>query len=301
MNSHKATIFRLVLLGMMYLLPISAQGQRAIPEDNLSYPVLLTLKGQGSATGFYFSDDSNIYLVTARHVLFTKPNILKSTSATCLSYPKDPNEPGKIKLELDLQKLNKKELIRYHKDHDVAIVRIANHVKSDGDKRRVVLLEGVKKLEYAKSGLLGVNISNVRPFDKALISNDVFLFGYPTSIGIKETPHIDSYIPLLRKGIIAGKNKAKKTIIIDCTTYYGNSGGPVMQVEQFSPVRVKFRIVGIVSQFVPFKETWVNITHKISHWEISNSGYSVVTPIDAVLELLPKDNKVVGQHTESLK
>ena len=72
-------------------------------------------------------------------------------------------------------------------------------------------------------------------------------------------------------------------------------------VEQVSLTKTKFPIVGLVSQFVPFKETWVNITHKISHWEVSNSDYSIVTPIDAVLELLPEDTKHVGQQIDSVK
>ena len=189
-----------------------------------------------------------------------------------------------------------KKLIVYHKTHDAAIVRIADVVsQEDGQQYKLAYVEGVKKLVHSKSRLVMGDILKTRPFEKVLISNDVFLFGYPTSIGIKETAQIDPQRPLLRKGIIAGKNTSKRTIIIDCPTYFGNSGGPVMMVEQVSLTKTKFPIIGLVSEFVPFKETWVNVTHKISHWEISNSGYSVVTPIDAVLELLPKDVKRVGQ------
>lgn len=66
-----------------------------------------------------------------------------------------------------------------------------------------------------------------------------------------------------------------------------------MEVDQIDLQNTKFRIIGIVSQFVPFKETWINITHKISNLEISNSGYSIVTPIDPVLELLRQDKKTL--------
>ncbi len=272
-----------------------ARGYRAIPDDNLSYPVLITIKEHSLASGFYLSSGQHLYLVTSRHVLFTESNgsyTLKGANATCLSYSKDPNDPGKIKLELDLHRLNAKSLIRYHKDHDATIVRIANLRPREGGKGyRVDFVEGVEKVKYTKSGILGLAIENTRTFKQALISNDVFLFGYPTSIGVKETAQIDPNIPLLRKGIIAGKDKAKRTIIIDCPTYYGNSGGPVLQVERVSLTETKFSIIGLVSEFVPFKETWINATHKFSYWEISNSGYTIVTPIDGVLDLLEDTEK----------
>lgn len=228
--------------------------------------------------------------------------MLSGTHATCLSYPRDPNDAGRIELELDLQELHKKNLVVHHRIHDAAIVRIADIVlQEDGQGYKLAFVKGAKKAVNAKSGLVAVNILNTRPFDKVLISNELFLFGYPTSIGIEETSQIEPQRPLLRKGIIAEKNVSKRTIIIDCPTYFGNSGGPVMMVEQVSLTKTEFPIIGLVSEFAPFKETWINITHKISHWEISNSGYSIVTPIDAVLELLPKDTKHVGQQTESAK
>jgi hypothetical protein len=102
---------------------------------------------------------------------------------------------------------------------------------------------------------------------------------------------------LLRKGIIAGKNPSRRTIILDCPSYYGNSGGPVVQAERLGLGKTEFKIIGIVSQFVPFKETWVNVTHKMSHWEISNSGYTVVMPIDLVLDLI-REHEAAEQPPE---
>ena len=307
MKSYISTICGLVLFGVFSLSRTHAQGHRAIPDDNLAYPVLLMIKESGNgekfASGFYVNSGKYIYLATAKHIFFKKSAssyILSATNATCISYPSDPNDTGRIELELDLQELHKNNLIVHHRIHDAAIVRIADLVpQDDGGPYKMSFVGGVKKHLSTKSGLVGLDILNTRSFDKVLISNDVFLFGYPTSIGIKETAQIDPQRPLLRKGIIAGKNAPKKTIIIDCPTYFGNSGGPVMMVEKVSLTKTEFPIIGLVSEFVPFKETWVNITHKISHWEISNSGYSVVTPIDAVIELLPKGGKRVAQQDES--
>ena len=295
------------LMFILFLSQKTAQGRSAIPTDNLAYPVLLTLKENGKpktqASGFYLNSGNQLYLVTARHILFkksTKSYVLNATSVNCLSYPRDPNDTGRIELQLDLKVLDKKKLIVYHKRHDAAVVRIADLVSTNSDGgHKLRLVEGVKKVVIAKSGILGVDISNTRIFDKALISNDVFIFGYPTSIGIKETSQVDPQKPLLRKGIIAGKNTSKKTLVLDCPIYYGNSGGPVTMVEQVSMTKTEFPIIGLVSQFVPFKETWLNVTHKTSHWEVSNSGYSIITPIDAVLELLPEHVKPLLKKVES--
>lgn len=42
---------------------------RALPDDNLAYPVLITLKNS-TGSGFYVNTNTGMYLVTAKHVLF---------------------------------------------------------------------------------------------------------------------------------------------------------------------------------------------------------------------------------------
>ena len=76
----------------------------------------------------------------------------------------------------------------------------------------------------------------------------------------------------------------KKTIIIDCPVYPGNSGGPVLEIDRENFMTTRFRIIGIVSEFVP----WVSLSPGDKNPEISNSGYSIVTPLDAIRELLSK-------------
>lgn len=287
MSSVSSVRLLLSFFLLTLVLAVPVFGRRSIPADNLAYPVLIVLDNKESASGFYLSTKTHIYLVTARHVLIEQ-NRAKRKLARCLSYPKDPNDPNNILLELDLHSLEKKGFVDCHKTIDAVIVRIA--VKKSGEGSRIQLVKGVRRVKAsAQSEIVCVSYSNTKRFDEVLVSNDIFIFGYPSSIGIKEMPQLDHLRPLLRKGIVAGKNRAKRTIIIDCPTYYGNSGGPVMQAEQVSLTQTKFAVIGFVSEYVPFKETWLNVTHKLSHWEVSNSGYSIVIPIDAVLELLPEE------------
>jgi RNA polymerase sigma factor (sigma-70 family) len=106
------------------------------------------------------------------------------------------------------------------------------------------------------------------------------VMAYPISIGI-DPNQIEYDLPLLRKGIVAGKNPKNRTIIIDCAAYQGNSGGPVFVREND-----KFRIIGIVTEFVPFRELWENRMFHYYNMQMSNSGYAVVVPIDSILNTL---------------
>ncbi len=45
-------------------------------------------------------------------------------------------------------------------------------------------------------------------------------------------------------------------------------------------------VIWVVSQFVPFAETRVNVTHRYQNLTISNSGYTVAVPMDPGLELI---------------
>src|ERR1700721_4474284 len=91
---------RLRILSILCLLflPGALRAQRSIPDDNLSYPVLIQLP-DGKASGFFLNTANSVYLVTAKHVLFTPPTgsppkpQLRSP-ITLLSYARDPKESG---------------------------------------------------------------------------------------------------------------------------------------------------------------------------------------------------------------
>ncbi len=125
------------------------------------------------------------------------------------------------------------------------------------------------------TAIKGISQDSTKLFDDVLTGNAVFVFGYPTSLST--SPHLDIRKPLLRKGIIAGKNKIHKTIVLDCPMYFGNSGGLVIEVER-EPFGEHLKAIGVVSAFVAFEKKW-----------IENSGYSVAIPMDFVQELLAEN------------
>jgi hypothetical protein len=282
--------------------PTPSQAKRAIPSNNLAYPVLIAFPDNSSGTAFYLRSDKHLYLVTAKHVLFKNlQSELRVNTAICLSYPEDINEVDPIRIFVDVNGLNSQGLIKCHQTHDVVIVQIGNIEKKSEESGSVNFNKGVVRQATKKiiSSLVIADVNGTKAFDDVLISNDIFIFGYPTSLGMPNDPQFEIIRPLLRKGIIAGKNLKRETIIIDCPAYYGNSGGPVIEVDNISLTENKYLLIGVLSQFIPYTKTWENKTNKLSRLDVSNSGYSVVTPIDKVLELITQFEKPAEPNSKS--
>jgi V8-like Glu-specific endopeptidase len=263
---------------------------RAIPDDNLAYPVLLLHETGASGSGFYLNAEDDLFLITARHVLFDpKTNKLLSEKLNIISYPKDLSDPGRIEWILDLGSLEANGKIKAHPDNDVAVVHIAT--KSDKDSEiegveGITIGQGITINSSTEAPLVHVRMAeSTKSFDKVLIANEVLIFGFPTSIGLPNLPQFNRLRPLLRKGIVAGKNDDLKTIILDCPSYPGNSGGPVIEVEEDGLV-ARFRVIGIVTEFVPVAEAWVNTSYGYTNTSYGNSGYSVAMPMDFIYELV---------------
>ena len=257
-----------------------ATTSRLIPDDNLSYPVLIRIGASRSASGFYLNTGSNIFLVTAAHVLFLSDGrTLIGTQADALSYAGDPKERTPALFKLDLKVLTESGNIKTDNIHDVAVVRIGS-VAVVGAERTLTPMAGVEARSAPISGLVPVGFRTVKRFAEVLVSNEVIVFGYPTSIGIPQdkVPQLDYSRPLLRKGIVAGTNEALKSIILDCAVYPGNSGGPVVELSRDGAI-MRFQIIGVIIQYVPFVQGDAPDV-------VSNSGYAVAAGMDTVLDLV---------------
>ncbi|MCJ7600239.1 MAG: serine protease [Desulfobulbaceae bacterium] len=273
------------------IVPKAVQADREIPDDNLAYPVLISLSTGSNGSGFFLNNNDSIYLITASHVLFDETSgDLKSNQAKLLSYSCDPKETQRNIIQLDLKMLFESNRIKKHSSEDVTAIYIADAKVKEGEtgEKSLNVVPGVIIIEHAPSGILWGSSENLKSFKDVLTANTIYVFGYPTSIGMKEIPQIDPLRPILRFGIVAGTNPERKTIILDCPSYPGNSGGPVLEVEHFGLAERRFRVIGVVSQFIPFAETWVNVTHKYKNLTISNSGYTIAVSMDPVIELTSK-------------
>jgi S1-C subfamily serine protease len=264
-----------------------AEAQRAIPDDNLAYPVLITLKNGSAGSGFFLNDGKALYLVTAKHVLFDPATQkLLDVALDLLCYSKDPADSTRNLLSLDLSVLQNDGNIKPHPSEDVAVVKVFTLytlMPGKGGAFTLSLVPGVTAKESSKGGVLGAALDVVKPFDQVLIGNDVMVFGYPISLGLQQLPKLDIHRPLLRKGIVAGTNPEKRSIILDCPSYFGNSGGPVLELDR-EAFRTRLRIIGVISQYIPFVDTGGSKTFVMQM--ATNSGYSIATPMDFVLDLI---------------
>src|SRR5262249_24021807 len=77
-----------------------AQSRRAIPDDNLGYPVLVRLEScppnlNPEGSGFYINTENATFFVTARHMLFVEDQggwRLRCKSAELISLSRDPKK-----------------------------------------------------------------------------------------------------------------------------------------------------------------------------------------------------------------
>ena len=252
---------------------------RAIPENNLGYPVLVRVSDGSTGSGFYLRDEPYVYFVTAKHILFDpQSESLLGDKAQLTSYGREVNDTTKTVFDFDLRTLQPGH-IATDRARDLVVVRFLN--RSSGDYQ---VAKGVTNLSTAKSGLVVVHRNTIRKFADVLISNPVIIFGYPVSLGLKDIPQLDYERPLLRQGIVAGKNERQGTLILDCPAYAGNSGGLVLEVEQDAGGG-HYRAIGMVLQFVPAIQPWFDAKGNQAGTGVVNSGYSIATPLDVVTDL----------------
>jgi hypothetical protein len=258
----------------------------ALLEDPRTYPVIIANE-KGNGSGCFLRLANSVYLATAKHVLFSEvegtnlPTLL-SPIAVVKAYSNvgTTNVSPRVMVINLAQLLNANE-VRYSTNRDVALVRVEECLTND--PYLVAFLPGVTFVSGDK-GLRLNGPDSVCSLTNVDVGADVYMFGYPTSLTGPIAGIFDPSEPLLRKGIVAGINREKETIIIDCPSYFGNSGGPVIEVDRdFTSTR--YRIIGLVSGFVPFQEEWENKTMHYSHVIKSNSGYTVIEPIDIAIRL----------------
>lgn len=262
---------------------------RNIPEDNLAYPKLIKFE-KSSGSGFSLMASNKIFLITAKHVLFDKENNLRGEKIILISQTPGIDDESIIEHSIDFSKLDEKNILK-HDTFDIAAIEMGTIKENTIIKNYIEYNKGIDILTEKRNTIISVDADKATKLLKdVLVSNDVFLYGYPTSLGLKSDPQFDYNKPLLRKGIVANIYRNLGTIIIDCPVYYGNSGGPIVEVEaniEEDGESFSHKVIGVVSKFIPFEEKLVNPRNGlVQHTEYINSGYSVAIAMDKVFELI---------------
>jgi V8-like Glu-specific endopeptidase len=277
-------VFALILFATIFVQANTGDCFQVLHDLNLSLPVLIDVQDNGSGTGVFVNSDKGLFLVTAGHVLYRNDDkgkdYLIGRNLTLTAYTAG-NELTKILV--DLQELTKGNNFKYDSANDVAVIRLLQW-KGSVEAEKGTKIEAIP--EKDRFGSIPLDFKNGRPtsgiryFKDVAVSNNVYILGYPTSLSYKDVM-FERDRPLVRKGIVAGKYPNQKRIILDCPVYHGNSGGPVL-IEDGD----KIVPIGIVTQLIPLVEEWKNSIYGINNLSITNSGYSVVIPMDFIVDLV---------------
>lgn len=269
-------------------------SQYSIPEESITVAALIQA-GMSSGSGFFIQDTTEVFFVTARHVIISEAidPVLKKKNYQLISptievrwYARQAEKSNSNLMVIDLVKLNNSSNLKFGQldQDDYAIMRIGKIEKRE-DFSAIIYSSAVSR-QGASSMLNGFPLEQHSTFNQIGIGNDVFMIGYPKSLGLKEIPQYDFNRPLVRKGIVAGKDVSKNNVIIDCPSYQGNSGGIIYEVKDN-----ELKVIGIVSSFIPFAEVWTSQNYGMRNVEIANSGYSVIIPVEKALEQIKSIRK----------
>ena len=241
------------------LLSFVLKAQYTISESYLEKAVLIEFPNIGaSGSGFFLSDSNYIYLVTARHVVFHErfmastgqivENRLIDTSGIVKFYSKDSDSSEANIMTVDFAGLWNSGNLCYSINADIMVARIGSIQKKDSAKSVAIKYNSFIKRDKS-SFVSRFDLTEILKFDQARISDDIFMIGYPKSLGLQENIQYDFNRPLLRKGILAGKYRRNKTLIVDCPSFFGNSGGPIIEIQEDNVF-----LLGIVTQLIPFTD-----------------------------------------------
>lgn len=229
-------------------------------------------------SGFVIRDETDsgdfLYLVTAKHVLGKNDSLgefkLKD-SILHMSFRNDIYAEKINTLAINVESMLDNKLIRFANGKDIAIMLLGKLV--DNDLKFPVAAQHNLKLATSQKGIVTIPSSFISNLKELRLGSDVFISGFPRTIGLVESPQYDYSKPLIRKGLISGIYNKKGTIILDIPAYGGNSGGPVYAVDTNSR---NFKLIGIMIQYIPY----------VSNSDYDNSNYAVAVSAEYIEPLL---------------
>lgn len=245
-----------------------------------------SLNIKGNSSGILVNDSSKLYIVTAKHCIMTEENNYQTLISPFIQvrfYAKNFKSDSSNLIIIDLYKLRNSNFIRVDSINDICVLIIGD-AKVNAPIRYYA---GVERLGY------GVNFAPYPLFEdyvfkkeQLYLGEDVFVAGFPSSLGLKYYPQFDYFKPLLKKGIVGGVSNNFSTFVIDCPVYPGNSGGPVF-LDRKDFYSREVRLIGI--EYIPYISTEILIGRSGNYTSTlidQTSSYAVVVPIERVFELI---------------
>jgi hypothetical protein len=263
------------------------------PHINVNSTVLLQ-NDSGYSSGFVVVDSLYLYLVTSRHSFigvrqtpYYADFFLTNNWCKVLTYNEYQQYGEQYSFAIvDLLDIYRKGDLKFDSVHDVVVIRFGKF-----NKERNLFSYTIPGINTSKNNSLpsGIELNKFANVNNGDLGQQICTVGYPRSLGLEDVPQYDFTRPLLRKGIIAAVDTVKGNIIIDCPSYKGNSGGPVFELIKYGGKMgegVTYNLLGLVSEFIPYKEDKYDSNLNVKGTFIWNSGYSIVTPSKYILNLI---------------
>lgn len=245
---------------------------------------ILIQSKSGSGSGFFLQDTSTkyLYLATASHVLIsnTPPPSLPDT-ILITGYRENVDADSTYNFKLTISDCFKSGNLLFDQKNDVAIIRFAKLIDM-GNYAAIQYPSYVIKLTK-ETKIESWPIELCVSIEEIIAGSDLFVIGFPQSLGLQG--NFDMNRPLMRKGIVAGKDLKLNRIIGDGAVYFGNSGGIAVAIH-FKNNIFDLRLAGLVSQYIPFDESLFDKRGNQRSVDYRNSGYSVIIPSNSILSLI---------------
>jgi len=255
-----------------------------IPTENLAYPIKVSVGFEYISTGFLINLEKESYFISAKHNFYEDGKIL-GERCDLLCQPQSNDLDDIIFVEMDLEWLDENDKILISDCSDVIAIKFSTYTGNNG----IDLSKGIKLKERGESNLIGIPEIAIKPINQVRVSSEIFIQGYPESIGLIEVPQVDFDRPLVRKGIVAGINEEENSIIIDCQIFKGNSGSPVI-MRSWRGEQIENSLIGLVSKYIPIKQQLKDKKFDDINYVLGNSGYAVVVPSDEIMKLIKGNN-----------
>lgn len=240
----------------------------------------------GYGSGFFLQDSLTMYmyLATASHVLISnnpKPQVPDTIFIT--GYRENVDTDSTYRFKISIADCLKTGNLLFDIKNDIALIRFAKIIDM-GTYASIQYPSFVTKLTKEtkiESWPTDLSVS----IDEIIPGSDLFVIGFPQSLGLQG--NFDMNRPLMRKGIVAGKDLKLNRIIGDGAVYFGNSGGIAVAIH-FKDNKFDLRLAGLVSQYIPFDESLFDKRGNQRSIDYRNSGYSVIIPSNSILSLIKK-------------
>ena len=279
----KTTSYKSLITSLLLLTTLNSFSQYSIdPRIRASSIVIQSNFGVGS--GFFLHDTLTkyLYLATASHVLISntpKPQVPDTIFIT--GYRENVDTDSTYRFKISIADCLKTGNLLFDVNNDIALIRFAK-ILDMGTYASIQYHSFVTKLTKEtkiESWPTDLSVS----IDEIIPGSDLFVIGFPQSLGLQG--NFDMNRPLMRKGIVAGKDLKMNRIIGDGAVYFGNSGGIAVALD-FRNNKFDLKLAGLVSQYIPFDESLFDKRGNQRSIDYRNSGYSVIIPSNSILALI---------------